>query len=80
MKLDPGTADLGYRFSRDLRSVQPPKLATANDFRRAMEEGVKRISRARTRPVILEIVNLVSLSVFVMIYIIDIFFCRSRHL
>jgi hypothetical protein len=67
MNLDPRTADLGYRFSYDLRSKRPSKLRTADDFHCAIEEGVKHLSWACTRRVVLEIMNLVSWSSSTMI-------------
>jgi hypothetical protein len=61
MGLDFQTAQLGYKFSHDLRGPRASNLATSDDFRRVISEGVKRLSRARTRRVILEITNLVCL-------------------
>ena len=61
MKLDPQTAQLGYKFSGDRRNLRASNLASADDFLHAISEGVRRLSRARTRRVVLEISNLVCL-------------------
>ena len=59
MDLNPRDASLGYRFNKDLRRTPYKELANEDQLRTAMANGVGLIERARTKPVVLEIQNLV---------------------
>jgi hypothetical protein len=61
MVLDPDTAQLGYKFSTDLRRGRATPLLNHDSYRHALEECIRRNARARVHPVLMEIENLVSL-------------------
>ena len=59
MNLNPCNASLGYKFNKDLRRTKYNELTNEDQLRTALARGVELIERARTRPVVLEIQNLV---------------------
>jgi hypothetical protein len=61
MNLDPSEAELGYKFNLDRARDDPNQLSSETQLREAMERGEKLLIRTRTRKIILEIHNLVSI-------------------
>jgi hypothetical protein len=61
MGLERHNASLGYKFNKTLRRDPYRVLTNEEELRAAMAEGADMIERARTRPVELEIQNLVSM-------------------
>jgi hypothetical protein len=59
MNLNPCNASLGYKFNKALRRTKYNELTNEDQLRTALARGVELIERARTRPVVLEIQNLV---------------------
>lgn len=59
MELDPLNVNIGYKFSGDRKTDPAFRLATEEDLRGAMQRGIDKIRRARSREVIMEIFNLV---------------------
>lgn len=59
MNLNPRDASLGYKFNKDLRRTKYNELTNEDQLRTALAHGVELIERARTKPVVLEIQNLV---------------------
>ncbi|KAF8153092.1 hypothetical protein B0H34DRAFT_722198 [Crassisporium funariophilum] len=58
MDLEPGDAELGYKFLGDLVWDPPSRLQTEDDLREMMRRGVEKIQRARTWEVSIIIHNL----------------------
>jgi len=61
MDLNPSEAELGYKFNMDRARDDPNQLSSEMQLREAMDRGRKLLNRARTREIILEIHNLVSI-------------------
>lgn len=72
MELDPLTAQVGYKFDNDPKRGEPKVLTCEEDLRQAMDHGLEKIRRARTRRVVMEIYNLVSTS--------NIIACKHTHI